>query len=52
MELNIDAKLEGKLRCGFKNDMRNFGNFHQSTRKSPNRDFDEILLFKVENLRA
>ena len=50
--LNIDAKFEGKLTCAFKNDMRNFGNFHQSTWKSPNWDFDGILLSKVENLWA
>ena len=25
---------EGKLTCGFKNDMRNLANFHQSTFKS------------------
>ena len=28
---NIDAKFEGKLTFAFKNDMRNLGNFHQST---------------------
>ena len=31
MELNIDAKFEGKLTFAFKNDMRNLGNFHQRT---------------------
>ena len=31
MALNIYAKFEGKLTCAFKNDMRNFANFHQST---------------------
>ena len=31
MALNIDAKFEGKLTFAFKNDKRNFGNFHQST---------------------
>ena len=30
MALNIDATLEGKLTCAFKNDMRNLANFHQS----------------------
>ena len=30
MELNIDAKFEGKMTCAFKNDMRNLANFHQS----------------------
>ena len=31
MALNIDAKLKGKLSFASKNDMRNWGNFHQST---------------------
>ena len=52
MELNIGAKLEGKVTCAFKNDMRDLGNFHQSTWKSPNWDFDGILLSKGENLWA
>ena len=30
MELNIDAKLEGKITFAFKNDMRNLVNFHGS----------------------
>ena len=34
MALNIDAKLEGKLTCAFKNNTRNLANFHQSTFKS------------------
>ena len=46
MALNNDAKFEGKLICTFKNDMRNLGNFHQSTWKSRNWDFDGILLSK------
>ena len=50
MALNIDATFEGKLTCAFKNDMRDLANFHQ--RKSKNWDFDEILLSKVENVRA
>ena len=52
MALNIDEKFEGKLTCAFKNDMKNMQNFHQSTWKSPNWDFDGILLSKVENLWA
>ena len=52
MALNIDAKFEGKLTCAFKNDMRNLANFHQSTWKSQNWDFDGILLSKVENAWA
>ena len=31
MALNVDAKFERKLTCGFKNDMRNLANFYQST---------------------
>ena len=31
MSPKIDAKFEGKLICTAKNDMRNLGNFHQST---------------------
>ena len=30
MALNIDASIEGKLTCAFKNDMRNLANFHQT----------------------
>ena len=29
--LKSDAKFEEKLTCGFKNDMRNLANYHQST---------------------
>ena len=29
MALEIDAKFEGKLTCGFKNNMRNLANFHR-----------------------
>ena len=50
MTLKSDAKFEEKLTCGLENDMRNLVNFHQSTRKSENWDFDEILLSKVENV--
>ena len=34
MALNIDAIVEGKLTCAFKNDMRNSANFHQTTFES------------------
>ena len=44
MTLNNDAKFEGKPTFVFKNDMRNSGNFYQSTWKSQNLDLDEILL--------
>ena len=29
MAPHIDAKLDGKLTCAIKNDMRNFANFHR-----------------------
>ena len=49
MTLESDAKFEENLTCGWKNDMRNLANFHQSTRKSQNWDFHRILSSKVEN---
>ena len=52
LTLKRDAKFEEKLTCGLQNDMRNLPNFHQSTQKSQNWDFDEILLLKVENVWA
>ena len=30
MELNVEAKFEGKLACAFKNDVRNLAHFHQT----------------------
>ena len=50
--LSINVKSEGKLTFASKNDMRGLRNFHQSTWKSPNWDFDGILLSKVENAWA
>ena len=50
MTLKSDAKFEEKLTCGWENDMKNLENFQQSTRKSQNWDFDEILLTKIENV--
>ena len=50
MTLKSDAKFEEKLTCCLENDMRNLANFHQSTRKCQNWNFDEILLPKVENV--
>ena len=44
------CKFEEKLTCGLKNDLRNLANFHQSTWKSQNWDFDGILLSKVEKV--
>ena len=43
MTLKGDAKFDEKLTCGLENDMGNMANFHQSTWKSPNWDFDGIL---------
>ena len=31
MTLKSDPKFEEKLTCGVENEMRNLGNFHQST---------------------
>ena len=50
MTIESDAKFEEKLTCASENDIRNLANFHQSTRKSQNWNFDVILLSKVENL--
>ena len=52
MTLKSDAKFEENLTCGLENDMRNFANFHQSTWKCQNWDFDVILLSKVEHAWA
>ena len=52
MTLKSDAKFEEKLTCGLENDMSNLANFHQSTPKCQNWDFDGILLSKVENVSA
>ena len=45
-------KSDEKLTGGFENDMRNMANFHQSTWKSQNWDFDGIILSEVENVWA
>ena len=52
MALKSDAKFEEKLTCGLENDMWNLADFHQSTRKYQNWDFDGTLLSKVENVSA
>ena len=36
MTLKSDANFKEKLTCGFKYDMRNLVNFHQTTQKSEN----------------
>ena len=48
MTLKSDVKFEEKLTGCLENDMRNLANFHQSTRKCQNWNFDGILLPKVE----
>ena len=50
MTLMSDAKFEEKLTCGLENDMSNLANFHQSTWKCQNWDFDGIFLSKEENV--
>ena len=52
MTLKSDAKIEEKLACCLENDMRNFANFHQSTQKCQNWNFDKIFLSRVENVWA
>ena len=43
MALKIDRKFEEKLTCAIKNDMKNIKNFHQSSWKCQNCDFDGIV---------
>ena len=43
MILKSDAKFAEKLNCCLENDMKNSANFHQSTRKCQNWNFDKIL---------
>ena len=50
MTLESDAKIKEKLTCGLENNMRNLANFHQSTQKSQNWDFDGILLSRLKNV--
>ena len=50
MTLKSDANFEEKLTCGLENDMKNLANFHQSTWKSQNWNFEVIRLPKVENV--
>ena len=46
MTMKNDAKLEEKLTCRFKIDMRNLTNFDPSTRKSQNLHFNELFLME------
>ena len=50
MKLKIDAKFEKKLTSGLENDMRNWADFYQSSRKCQNWEFDGILLSKVDSV--
>ena len=43
MTLKNDVKFEEKMTCGLENGMRNVANFHQSTRKCQNWDFNGII---------
>ena len=43
MTLKTYANFEEKLTCGLKKDLRNLANFHQSTWKCQNWDFDGIF---------
>ena len=47
MTLKGDAKFEGELTHCLKNNIRNLVNFHESSRKSENLHFDQILLSKA-----
>ena len=47
MTLKGDAKLEGKLTCGLKNDLRNSVNFHSSSQKSGNLHCNGLFLSKA-----
>ena len=44
MTLKVDVMFKEKLNGGLKNDIRNLVNFHESSRKSKNLQFDGLLL--------
>ena len=44
MTLKVDAMFKEKLNGGLKNDIKNLVNFHESSRKSKNLQFDGLLL--------
>ena len=48
MTLKGDVKFEKNLTCDLENDMRQMANFHQSTWKSQNWDFDGILFDELK----
>ena len=43
MTLKGDTKFKGKLACGLKNDLHNLVNFHASSQRSENLEFDRIF---------
>ena len=47
MTLTGDPKFKRKLVLGLKNDIRNLVNFHASSQKSENLNFDGFLLSKA-----
>ena len=47
MTRKSDAKFQGNLDRGLKNNAMNLVNFHESSQKSGNLHFDGILLFKA-----
>ena len=51
MTLKGDAKFKGELICGLKKDIRNLVNFHASSRKSENLQFDWILLKHIKHIK-
>ena len=49
MILNIDAKFDGKLTSGFKNERKEFSKFSpEHVRNSQNWDLHQVFLNKVE----
>ena len=50
MRLKSNATFKGKLTCGLLNDVRNLVNFHASSRKSNNLNFNGLLLSKTYNV--
>ena len=47
MALKSDAKFDGKVTGGLKNDIRNLVNFHASSQKCENMHFDGFPLSKA-----
>ena len=50
MTLKGGAEFKGKLTRGLKNDIRNLLNFHASSLKSENLQFDGFLLSKANKV--